>query len=187
MLEEYQMFIIGLVARENDPTFDELTGVLLQEEECRNNLNSISHNSYLALVEKGKQPYKGNPWRTNKEGKPHTKPDNGSSPQSTNTNVKKNEGCFYYGKLGHYAKYCRRWKFNESKYNKHSRNYVVKGARVCDDSKNIKCFVYDTTLSAHTMMLMHGLVILVHQFICHVIGIGLIHIMKTLMTFIRSI
>jgi hypothetical protein len=33
MLEDYQMFITGLAAREKPPTFEELTGILLQEEE----------------------------------------------------------------------------------------------------------------------------------------------------------
>jgi hypothetical protein len=37
MLEDYHMFITGLAAREKTPTFEELTGILLQEEErCRN-------------------------------------------------------------------------------------------------------------------------------------------------------
>ena len=92
MLDEYQMFITGLAARERALAFDELIGILLQEEERRKNLNGRSHNSDLALVAKGKQPYKGNPWRRNKEGRPHSKPYNGKAPPSTNANVKKNEG-----------------------------------------------------------------------------------------------
>jgi hypothetical protein len=47
MLEDYQMFITGLAAREKPPTFEELTGILLQEEERRSNLKP--HNSDLAL------------------------------------------------------------------------------------------------------------------------------------------
>jgi hypothetical protein len=35
MLEDYQMFIIGLTAREKPPTFEELMGILLQEKERR--------------------------------------------------------------------------------------------------------------------------------------------------------
>jgi hypothetical protein len=38
MLEDYHMFITGLTAREKPPTFEELTGILLQEEERRGNL-----------------------------------------------------------------------------------------------------------------------------------------------------
>ena len=33
MLDEYQMFITGLLAREKAPTFDELACILMQEEE----------------------------------------------------------------------------------------------------------------------------------------------------------
>ena len=33
MLDEYQIFITGLSAREKAPTFDELAGILMQEEE----------------------------------------------------------------------------------------------------------------------------------------------------------
>lgn len=38
MLDEYQMFIIVLSAREKAPTFDELVGILMQEEEQRRSL-----------------------------------------------------------------------------------------------------------------------------------------------------
>jgi hypothetical protein len=47
MLEDYHMFITGLAAREKPPTFEELTGILLQEEERRGNLKPQS--KYLAL------------------------------------------------------------------------------------------------------------------------------------------
>ena len=62
MLEDYQMFITDLAAREKAPTFEELTGILLQEEErCMNlkpNLNP--QNSDLALWTKKRFP-KGKP------------------------------------------------------------------------------------------------------------------------------
>jgi hypothetical protein len=47
MLEDYHMFITGLTAREKPPTFEELIGILLQEEERRGNLKPPS--KYLAL------------------------------------------------------------------------------------------------------------------------------------------
>ena len=47
MLEYYHMFITGLAAREKPPTFEELMGILLQEEERHMNLKP--RNSYLAL------------------------------------------------------------------------------------------------------------------------------------------
>ena len=47
MLEDYHMFITGLAAREKPPTFEELTGILLQEEERRGNFKP--QDSGLAL------------------------------------------------------------------------------------------------------------------------------------------
>ena len=58
MLEDYQMFITGLAAREKSPTFEELTGILLQEEERHANLKPL--NSDLALWTKKRFP-KGKP------------------------------------------------------------------------------------------------------------------------------
>jgi hypothetical protein len=62
MLEDYQMFITGLAMREKDPTFEELTGIFLQEELRRMNLkpNLKPRNSYLALWTKKRFP-KGKP------------------------------------------------------------------------------------------------------------------------------
>ena len=42
MLEDYHMFITSLAAREKPPTFEELTGILLQEEERCENLKPQS-------------------------------------------------------------------------------------------------------------------------------------------------
>ena len=47
MLEDYKMFITGLAAREKPRTFEELTGILLQEEERHADLKP--QNSDLAL------------------------------------------------------------------------------------------------------------------------------------------
>jgi hypothetical protein len=47
ILEDYHMFIIGLAAREKPPMFEELIGILLQEEESRGNLKPPS--KYLTL------------------------------------------------------------------------------------------------------------------------------------------
>jgi len=38
MIDEYHMFITGLSAREKSPAFEELTGILIQEEERQQNL-----------------------------------------------------------------------------------------------------------------------------------------------------
>ena len=53
------MFIIGLAAREKDPTFEELAGILMQEEERRKNLNQKAQSYDIALMVKGKAPFKG--------------------------------------------------------------------------------------------------------------------------------
>lgn len=50
MHDEFQMFVTGLAAREKAPTFEDLTGILLQEEERRQNQNP--QNDDLALMEK---------------------------------------------------------------------------------------------------------------------------------------
>eukprot|EP00253_Pinus_taeda_P014112 PITA_14112 len=50
MTNDYQMFITGLNAREKPPGFEELTGILLQEEERR--LSLKPQNSNLALMTK---------------------------------------------------------------------------------------------------------------------------------------
>ena len=57
MLEDYQMFITSL-AREKGPTFEELIGILLQEEERHANMKP--QNSDLALWTKNRFP-KGKP------------------------------------------------------------------------------------------------------------------------------
>ena len=56
MTDEYWMFITGLSTRDKAPTFEELTGIQLQEEEWRKNLRPQSVD--LALMAK-KNPYKG--------------------------------------------------------------------------------------------------------------------------------
>ena len=54
--DDYQMFTTGINAREKIPHFEELTGILMQEEDRRSTLNSQSAN--LALMTK-KNFYKG--------------------------------------------------------------------------------------------------------------------------------
>eukprot|EP00253_Pinus_taeda_P003783 PITA_03783 len=56
MTDEYQTFISGLSAREKAPSFDDLTTILLQEEERRQNLKTQSND--LALMAKRRQ-YRG--------------------------------------------------------------------------------------------------------------------------------
>jgi hypothetical protein len=58
MLEDYQIFITGLAAREKAPIVEEMIGILLQEEERCTNLKP--QNSNLALWTKKRFP-KGKP------------------------------------------------------------------------------------------------------------------------------
>jgi len=69
LMEDYQIFVSSLEAREKPPSFDKLTGILLQEEERMKNFNLGSSSLDLALVAKGKYPYRGKPWDKNKGGK----------------------------------------------------------------------------------------------------------------------
>eukprot|EP00253_Pinus_taeda_P009124 PITA_09124 len=52
MRDDFQTFITGVSARENAPTFDDLTAILQQEEDRRQNLNLNPQSDDLALVEK---------------------------------------------------------------------------------------------------------------------------------------
>ena len=54
MLSKYQVFITSLAAREKVPSFDDLTGILMQEEERRENVENRQHSMDLALMAKGK-------------------------------------------------------------------------------------------------------------------------------------
>ena len=54
MLEHCQMFITGLIGREKPPMFEELKGILLQEEERHRNLKP--QNKYLALWSNKRSP-----------------------------------------------------------------------------------------------------------------------------------
>jgi len=65
--------VSSLSAREKPPTFDELTIILLQEEETMKRFNLGSSSSDLVLVAKGKKSYKGRPWDKNKGSKFQTK------------------------------------------------------------------------------------------------------------------
>jgi hypothetical protein len=160
MLEEYQMFITCLAAREKDPIFEELEGILMQEEERRNNLSQISQSFDLALMAKGKLSSIGKSWERNKEKKPsygnspygklpYVNPQQGMTPPKFDANVKRNDVCSYYGKFGHYFRDCFRIKYHEFKHrNKmHNGHFVDGGETMNDDLKNIILFILDVALS----------------------------------------
>ena len=54
MLSKYQVFTTSLEARKNVPSFDDLIGILMQEEERRENVENRQHSMDLALMAKGK-------------------------------------------------------------------------------------------------------------------------------------
>eukprot|EP01018_Ginkgo_biloba_P016342 Gb_05795 [translate_table: standard] len=85
----------SLAAREKAPSFDDLTCIPMQEEERRKNVESKQQILDLALMAKGKQPYKGKPWVKNKGCKPDVKMYQGGASSKTDTNVKKYGTCNY--------------------------------------------------------------------------------------------
>jgi len=78
------------------------------------NFNLGSTNSYLALVAKGKQPYKGNPCDNNK-GRKFQERNKGIAQPKFLVHGKINDDCYYCGKLRHHAKDCYKIEYNESK------------------------------------------------------------------------
>jgi len=69
-------------------------------------------------------------------------------PPRRDTDVKRNDGCFYFGKFGHFAKDCRKRKFDESKYKRNIGNFVDNDFIVRDDFKNIIfIFIFDVSFT----------------------------------------
>jgi len=54
LVKDYKLFISALVARPSPPTFGDLSGILLQEEERMKNYDLNSSGPYLELISKGK-------------------------------------------------------------------------------------------------------------------------------------
>ena len=65
LMQDYKVFISALFVRQTPPTFDELVGILLQEEERMTNYDLDSSGSYLALIARGKRSYQGKLWDKN--------------------------------------------------------------------------------------------------------------------------
>jgi hypothetical protein len=112
MLEDYQMFITGLVAREKPPTFEELTGILLQEEERRSNLKPQKKD--LALWS-NKRSLRGRP---GERGRGDTSSQRRQSPrpnQGMLSNKNESKSCFYCGRPGHLIRDCHKKKSDEAR------------------------------------------------------------------------
>lgn len=109
MADDYQMFITGLNEREKPPSFEELTGILLHEEEMRSSLKPQDPD--LALITKFKP--KGRAMANQRRG-------NTSEMTPQGMTLYRNDSapeCFYCGKIGHIAKFCRKNKENQERYN----------------------------------------------------------------------
>ena len=66
LVQYYKVFISTLSTRQTPPTFDELAGILLQEEERMKNYDLDSSGSDLALIARGKISYRGKPLDKNR-------------------------------------------------------------------------------------------------------------------------
>jgi hypothetical protein len=98
MLEDYHMFITGLAAREKPPTFKELTGILLQEEEKLGNLKPQSKD--LALWSnnrsaRGRSRVRGrggSSWQRGSSSQRRQSPNQGMQ-----SDMNESKSWFYYG------------------------------------------------------------------------------------------
>ena len=72
LLPDYKIVISTFVARQTPPSFTELGGILLQEEERMKICELESQTAEQALMARGKHSHKGNQWNTHR-GKFHTR------------------------------------------------------------------------------------------------------------------
>jgi hypothetical protein len=174
MLEDYHMFIIGLAAREKPPTFEELAGILLQEEERRGNLKPPS--KYLALWSNnisargrsGVRGRKGSSWQRESSWQRGSSSQRRQSPnQGMQSDRNESKSCFYCGRPGHMIKDYHKKKSDEArnKPRTHSGHYAEKYSNqhhklfiasddinepLNFDSWDLKLFMSNAALSAET-------------------------------------
>eukprot|EP00253_Pinus_taeda_P036376 PITA_36376 len=149
MTDEYQTFISALSAREKAPLFDELTAILLQEEEKRQNLKTQGND--LALMAKrrqhrGKQrQYQQQQQQPQQQQKGANSFQRNPSRGMTDTYVKR---CFYCGKAGHQIRECYKKQADErrSKQKKHQGCFAEEEDE--DHSYDLRLFTVDCALSA---------------------------------------
>jgi hypothetical protein len=130
-LEDYHMFITGLAAREKPPAFEELTGILLQEEERCGNLKPSS--KYLALWSnnrsaRGRSGVRGrgsSSWQRGSSSQRRQPPNQGMQ-----SDRNESKSCFYCGRPGHIVNDCHKKKSDEArnKPRTHSGHYAKKSS-----------------------------------------------------------
>jgi hypothetical protein len=164
MLEDYQMFITGLAAREKPPTFEELTGILLQEEERRANLKPL--NSYLALWS-NKRSVRGRSGERGRGGSSSQRRQYPRPNQGMPSNRNESKSCFYCVRPGHLIRDFDKKKSDEArnKPRKHSSHYAEESSKhdlrlfiASDDidepptfdSRDLTLFVSNVALFAET-------------------------------------
>eukprot|EP00253_Pinus_taeda_P010637 PITA_10637 len=137
MTDDYQMFIMGLNAREKPPGFEELTGILLQEEERR--LSLKPQNPDLALMTKFKP--KGKAVADHRKGSVSRK----RTPQGMTLHKHDSAPkCFYCGKIDHIAKFFHKKKADGERYKK--RRHAGHLANV-DQNQDVRLFMAETALA----------------------------------------
>lgn len=148
MTYEYHTFISALSAREKAPLFDELTTILLQEEERRQNLKTQGND--LALMAKRRQHRVKQRQHQQQQQQPQQQQKGANSFQGkssrgmTDSYVKR---CFYCGKPGHQIRECYKKQADErrSKQKKHQGCFAEEDE---DHSYDLRLFTVDCALSA---------------------------------------
>jgi hypothetical protein len=166
MLEDYHMFITSLATREKPPMFEELTGILLQEEERHGNLKpqskdlSLWSNNRSARGRSGVRGRGGGSWQKGSSSQRRQSPN-----QGIQYDRNESKSCFYCGRPGHMVKDCHKKKSDEArnKPRTHSGHYAEKYSNqdlklfiASDDidetpnfdSRDLRLFVSNAALSA---------------------------------------
>jgi hypothetical protein len=193
MLEDQHMFIAGLAAREKPPTFEELTGILLQVEERRRNVKPPSKD--LALWSnnrsvRGRSGVGGSSWQRGGSSQRRQ-----SRKQGMQFDRNESKRCFYCGRPEHIVKDCHKKKCDELGINlKHIQVIMQKNLQIKISyylllvmilmnpqiltHRILGCLCLTLLYLLKWMILMPGLWILEHQYIGHVINIGMLILNK---------
>eukprot|EP00253_Pinus_taeda_P025009 PITA_25009 len=147
MHDDFQTFITGVSTREKAPAFDDLTAILQQEEDRRQNLNLNSQSDDLALVAK-RRLSKG------KQSQQQSKQRGGTSQKNLHSHKGMlanhyEKKCYYCGKTGNIQRDCYYKKEADEarrrQVNPKHRGYFVEEE---DFSHEFRLFTVDCALSA---------------------------------------